>query len=57
MWLKLTNILRIHSLPQNLRLRFVVIVVVSLNHRSIKLLLFFIKSVLLLLFCINVLAL
>ena len=36
MWPKLTNMLRIHSLPQNLRLRFVVIVVVSLNHSSIS---------------------
>ena len=35
MWPKLINILRIHRLPQNLRLRLLVIVV-SLNHSSIS---------------------
>ena len=33
---KLTNMLRIHNLPQNLKLRLVVIVVVSWNHSSIS---------------------
>ena len=46
---------KICSQPKNLGLRLVV--VVSLNHSSMNLLLFFIKSVSLLLFIINVLAL